>query len=153
MIFSLPMPPSINKAYITVGKYRRLSPIARAWYKEVAIIIKKQIKTNIFYESLGYENCYPINKDEKVKVMAEFYFKYPKKCDTSNYTKLLWDSLQKNNIIKNDNLMFKEEILKYEAGDLNPTVSVLLQNYSPTKVGRLNETNNRIVRWLMKDSS
>jgi Holliday junction resolvase RusA-like endonuclease len=124
MIFSLPMPPSINKAYITAGKYRRLSPIAREWYKAVAFIIPKQLEKN---KKFPEESDYRSFISKMVRVRADFYFKYPKKCDTSNYVKLLWDAFQKNNVIKNDNMIYEEKIVKFQSVGKEPHVDIHLE--------------------------
>lgn len=50
----------------------------------------------------------------KLKIKGYFYFNYPNRSDTSNYTKLTWDMLQKTGIIKNDNRFFDERCLKFQ---------------------------------------
>jgi len=105
-IKNIPMPPSVNQAYIQ-GRYRRcLSKSAEAWYRTFLAEMKALKARKMAHDRLI--------------VGAEFYFRYPKKCDTSNYTKLLWDGLQKAGIIVNDSQFFWDLCQKKKAGKDEP---------------------------------
>lgn len=97
-ISNIPMPPSVNKAYKNVRNRRCLSKWAVQWYKT-------------FMTEMKLHNYQMIDKPELI-IGGVFYFKYPKKSDTSNYTKLLWDGLQKSRVIRNDNRFFWEVLAK-----------------------------------------
>ncbi|MFY4731387.1 RusA family crossover junction endodeoxyribonuclease [Nitrospira sp. BLG_2] len=102
-ISNIPMPPSINQAYKNVGNRRCLARCAIQWYK-------------IFMTEMKLHTYQMVDKKE-LAIGGVFYFKYPKKSDTSNYTKLLWDGLQKSGVIRNDNRFYWELLSKNKAQD------------------------------------
>lgn len=112
-IKNIPMPPSINEAYRGGGNRRFLSKVAREWYK-------------LFLGEMKLHNPGPLCYSKMI-VGADFFFRYPKKSDTLNYTKLLWDGLQKAGIIKNDSLFYIECCAKSKVEkDKEPYVNVTI---------------------------
>ncbi len=91
-IKNIPMPPSINRAYRGGGNRRFLTRESAQWYK-------------MFVDEMKLNRVNKLSKTYLI-IGAEFYFKYPKKCDTLNYTKLLWDGLKKADIIYDDNQFY-----------------------------------------------
>lgn len=100
-MLNLGMPPSVNNAYAQSGRKRILSLDAKSWYEYARLMLNIERKKQEIRLI-----------DFKIEMDATFYFKNPKRCDTSNYVKLLWDSLIKAEVILDDSLIWKETITK-----------------------------------------
>lgn len=115
-IKNIPMPPSVNKAYKNVGKFRALSKDGAEWYRN-------------FLTEMKLLNAKRMDHD-KLIIGSEFYFRHAKKSDLDNYTKLLWDGLKKAGIILDDNQFFwhcgsKQQVPKNEKPYVNLTIMSL----------------------------
>lgn len=142
LIGPIPMPPSLNKAYAQSCDKRHLSKPAKQWYKDVILMLKnaKQLSGLRTFE-------------KKLSIRANFYFTNPERCDTLNYTKLLWDAFEHAQIIKNDNLFFDERCTKWWVSEepmVQPHVDVYI---SEVKSIRLKEIMNMLkTKWLKKSN-
>lgn len=93
MILSLPLPPSVNEAYIRPkfgGKYI-LSDKARTWRTEAILMLR------------GYPRI-----SGKVKINCIYVFPDKRRRDFHNYGKLLYDALQESKIIEDDSHIMEE---------------------------------------------
>jgi Holliday junction resolvase RusA-like endonuclease len=132
LIGPIPMPPSLNKAYAQSGNRRHLSEAANKWYKNVILLLKnaKQLSGLRTFE-------------KKLTIRACFYFTNPERCDTLNYTKLLWDAFEHAQIIKNDSLFFDEHCTKWWASEetsVEPHVHVYISEIKTSRLQAIMQT-------------
>jgi crossover junction endodeoxyribonuclease RusA len=86
--FTLPLPPSVNNQYVTVGRRRVLSKPAQAFNKDVAKIVEKARRDgNLSPEA---EAAF---KDALIGVYLTFYFETPNRRDLDGGLKIALDAL------------------------------------------------------------
>ena len=85
---TLPLPPSVNNQYVTIGRRRRLSPEAKKFRRAAANALRPQIGANEEVETFmqGLENM-PFACD------MVFYFETPFKRDLDGGLKIALDAL------------------------------------------------------------
>ena len=116
---TLPKPPSVNHiyGYTSKGGYARsyITKEGRAWFQEAGILLKKQIRKRKPIES-------------HVEVFIELHTAYFRQ-DVDNILKPILDLLEKNRIIKNDNLVIKLDVEKFKCKKVDQKVVVEIWDY------------------------
>jgi len=109
---TLPMPTAINATYKTGnGKFYK-SEIAKIWEWDAKKAIREQFRGGLY--------------DTVVYVGLEFFFKRDRDIDSG--IKIVLDALQREGVIKNDNLVTHMNVKKY-ADKNNPRVEVTIEGY------------------------
>ena len=118
--FTLPLPPSINAQYVTVGKRRMLSREARA-YKQV---VRRKL------ERLRQDNAIPDTFIEQASqgylaVFIDFFFETPLRRDLDGGLKIAQDAICAG-LGVNDNRVVDIHLVK-RIDPLNPRIEVELE--------------------------
>jgi len=107
---TLPLPTAINATYKTGNGRFYKSEEAKAWEWDAKKAIRKQFKGGLY--------------DTVVYVGLEFFFKRDRDIDSG--IKIVLDALQREGVIKNDNLIEHLNVKKYADKD-NPRVGVIVE--------------------------
>jgi crossover junction endodeoxyribonuclease RusA len=118
--FTLPLPPSINHQYVTVGNRRMLSKDARAFKRAVARALAKLQRDEVI--SPGFIAC---AASGYVALFIDFYFETPLRRDLDGGLKIAQDAICKNLGI-NDNRVVDIHLVK-RIDPLRPRIEVEME--------------------------
>lgn len=120
MKFTCPKPPSINHiyGYTCKGGFARsyITKEGKDWFEEAGYLLKSQVKTKN-----------PIETPCEIWIVL---YTARMSQDVDNILKPILDLLQKQGIIKNDNLIYKLDIEKYKVKVGEERIDVELLGYS-----------------------
>ena len=117
-ILTLPLPPSVNKAYYhNHDKHMTFyGREAKRWFEDAWVILTNWRVKNKFRPIYQY-------------TYMDLHFVLPRRsCDAHNYLKVLCDGLQKNQIVIDDKFLLTR-IQSVDFDSKNPRVDILFQEY------------------------
>src|SRR5215216_3805986 len=85
---TLPLPPSVNNQYVTVGRRRVLSKPAQTFNKDVAKVVERARRDGVIVPAM--EDAL---KDALIGVYLTFYFETPNRRDLDGGLKIALDAL------------------------------------------------------------
>ena len=109
---TLPIPPSVNAMYRSIGRRNILSKEARQWYEKVVPMIREQAGG---WFVLG--NC---------ELSFGIYFPDRRRCDVSNRVKALEDAITKSEVWKDDSQVKRLVVEHMGVDKESPRVEVII---------------------------